>query len=51
MSAAGENPFTRAAGINVDKMRIIGTAISTALGAIGIIVYAQSYGFCSCMPR
>jgi simple sugar transport system permease protein len=46
MSAAGENPaFTRAAGINVDKMRIIGTAISTALGAIGIIVYAQSYGF------
>lgn len=46
MSAAGENPaFTKAAGINVNKMRILGTAISTALGAIGIIVYAQSYGF------
>ncbi len=46
MSAAGENPhFARAAGINVHKMRIIGTAVSTALGAIGIIVYAQSYGF------
>lgn len=46
MSAAGENPqFTQAAGISVNKMRIIGTAISTALGAVGIIVYAQSYGF------
>ena len=46
MSAAGSNPsFARANGINVDKMRILGTALSTALGAIGIIVYAQSYGF------
>lgn len=46
MSAAGANPqFTRAAGINVNKMRIVGTAISTALGAVGIITYAQSYGF------
>ncbi len=46
MSAVGNNPtFARANGISVDKMRIIGTAISTALGALGIIVYAQSYGF------
>ncbi|MBQ3390818.1 MAG: ABC transporter permease [Clostridia bacterium] len=46
MSAAGSNPaFARANGINVDKMRILGTAISTAIGAVGIIVYAQSYGF------
>jgi len=46
MSAAGANPqFTQAAGINVNKMRIIGTAVSTALGAVGIITYAQSYGF------
>ena len=46
MSAAGENPeFTKASGINVDKMRIIGTAVSTALAALGIITYAQSYGF------
>lgn len=46
MSAAGANPaFTKASGINVDKMRILGTAISTALAAMGIIVYAQSYGF------
>lgn len=46
MSAAGANPlFTRSSGINVNKMRILGTAISTVLGAIGIIAYAQSYGF------
>lgn len=46
MTAVGSNPvFARSTGINVNKMRIIGTAASTALGAVGIIVYAQSYGF------
>ncbi len=46
MSAAGANPaFARASGIDVDKMRVLGTAISTAIGAIGIISYAQSFGF------
>lgn len=46
MSAAGANPgFAKASGINVDKMRIIGTALSTSLGAIGIITYAQAFGF------
>lgn len=46
MSAAGANPsYARASGINVEKMRILGTAISTALGAVGIIVYAQAFGF------
>ncbi|MDR0512905.1 MAG: ABC transporter permease [Treponema sp.] len=46
MSAAGSNPqYARASGIKVEKMRILGTAISTALGAVGIIVYAQSFGF------
>lgn len=46
MSAAGANPlFTKTSGINVNKMRVLGTAISTALAAIGIITYAQSYGF------
>lgn len=46
MSAAGANPrFAEATGINVDKMRIIGTMLSTMLGAVGIIVYAQSFGF------
>lgn len=46
MSAAGANPvFTKSSGINVNKMRILGTALSTALAAVGIITYAQSYGF------
>lgn len=46
MKAAGSNPrFAEAAGINVNKYRIIGTILSTVLGAIGILVYAQSYGF------
>lgn len=46
MKTAGANPKLAAAnGIQVDKMRILGNTISTVLGAIGIIVYAQSYGF------
>lgn len=46
MSAAGANPrFAAATGINVDKMRIIGTVLSTMLAAVGIIVYGQSFGF------
>lgn len=46
MKASGDNPkFAMAAGINVDKNRIIGTMMSTILGAIGIIVYSQSFGF------
>lgn len=46
MQAVGNNTrFAQAAGINVDKMRIIGTTLSTVLGAVGILVYSQSYGF------
>lgn len=46
MQAVGNNPrFAEATGISVDKMRIIGTTLSTVLGAVGILVYSQSYGF------
>jgi simple sugar transport system permease protein len=46
MLAAGDNPkFAEASGINVDNQRTIGTIISMVLGGIGIIVYAQSFGF------
>lgn len=46
MLAAGDNPrFAEASGINVDRQRTIGTVLSMVLGAIGIIVYGQSYGF------
>ena len=46
MTAVGSNPeFARASGVNVDKMRTISVVLSTILGAIGIIVYEQSFGF------
>ena len=46
MSAAGSNPmFAKAAGINVNRMRLVGTTLSTVLAAVGIIVYAQGFGF------
>ncbi|HOB11489.1 MAG: ABC transporter permease [Acetomicrobium sp.] len=46
MSAVGANPeFARAAGIHIDKMRTLSVILSTLLGAIGIIVYEQSFGF------
>ena len=46
MTAVGSNPdFARASGVSADKMRTISVMISTFLGAIGIIVYQQSFGF------
>ncbi|MCX7024493.1 MAG: ABC transporter permease [Spirochaetes bacterium] len=46
MTAVGSNPdYARASGISADKMRTISVIISTVLGAAGIIVYQQSYGF------
>jgi simple sugar transport system permease protein len=46
ISAGGNNPmFATAAGLNVNKGRIIANIVSTSLGAVGIIIYAQSFGF------
>ncbi len=46
LKAAGDNPrFAEASGINVNHYRIIGTTMSTVLGAVGIIIFSQSYGF------
>ena len=46
MNAGGANHrFAEAAGVNVNRMRIIGTTISTVIAAVGIIVYSQSFGF------
>lgn len=46
MSAAGANQrFAEAAGVNVNRMRVIGTTISTVIAAVGIIAYSQSFGF------
>ena len=46
MTAVGSNPtFARAAGVNVDKMRMLSVILSTWLAAIGILVYEQGFGF------
>lgn len=46
MNFSGQNPvFGASLGIDNDRMRILSTTISTVLGAVGIVVYAQSYGF------
>lgn len=46
ISAGGINPrFAQAAGLDIDRNRILANVLSTILGAIGIIVYSQSYGY------
>jgi simple sugar transport system permease protein len=46
IAAAGTNPiFAGAAGFDVDRGRITANILSTVLGALGIIVYAQSFGY------
>lgn len=46
MSAAGGNPqFAKASGINVNKMRLVGTTLSTVIASVGILVYSQGFGF------
>ena len=46
MTAVGSNPiYARASGISVERMRTISVILSTLLGAIGILVYEQSFGF------
>ncbi len=44
--AVGENEtFAKLSGVDVQKVRSLAVVMSTVLGAIGICVYAQSYGF------
>ncbi|HPX70259.1 MAG TPA: ABC transporter permease [Bacillota bacterium] len=46
MTAVGSNPtFAKAAGINIDKMRMLSVIMSTWLAAVGILVYQQGFGF------
>ena len=46
MKTVGDNPkFAAATGLNVDRYRILGTILSTVLGAIGMVVFAQSFGY------
>ena len=46
LTEVGSNPdYARASGVSADRMRTISVVLSTVLGAIGIVVYQQSYGF------
>jgi simple sugar transport system permease protein len=46
VTSVGSNPeFARASGIDVNRMRTISVILSTVLGALGILVYEQSFGF------
>ena len=46
MTAVGSNPaFARAAGINVGRTRMLSVIMSTWLGAMGILMYQQGFGF------
>ena len=46
MIAAGSNPrFAEASGINVNKMRTVGTVLSTVIAAVGIVIYSQAFGY------
>jgi len=45
ISAVGANPvFAKAVGINVDRSRTIANMLSTSVAAVGVILYAQSFG-------
>jgi simple sugar transport system permease protein len=46
MTAAGSNPgYAKASGVDINKMRLISVVMSTAIAALGAIVYYQHYTF------
>lgn len=46
MLAVGENEsFCKLSGIGINKIRTQAVVLSTVIGAIGICIYAQTYGF------
>ena len=46
MTTVGSNPeYAKASGVNINRMRTLSVILSTWLGALGIIVYEQSFGF------
>ena len=46
MTAVGSNPaFAKAAGVNVDNIRMLSVVMSTWIAAVGILVYEQGFGF------
>ncbi len=46
MTAVGSNPtFAKAAGIDIDRIRMLSVILSTWIAAIGIINYQQGFGY------
>ncbi|GHU26717.1 ABC transporter [Spirochaetia bacterium] len=46
LTAVGSNPvFASAGGVSLNRMRLTSVIISTIYGAVGILVYQQSFGF------
>lgn len=46
MTSSGENEaFARVSGVDVDRVRTGAVILSACLGSMGIVFYAQSYGF------
>lgn len=44
--AGGINPrFAEAAGLNVNRTRVLANVLSTILAGVGIIIYSQGYGY------
>ncbi|MFP3090448.1 ABC transporter permease [Treponema sp. TIM-1] len=46
LTAVGSNPdFARAGGVSANRMRLTSVIVSTVYGAVGILMYQQSFGF------
>ncbi|MCI6610431.1 MAG: ABC transporter permease [Ezakiella sp.] len=46
LTAVGSNEnYARAAGVNVDRSRLLAVILSCSIGAAGMVMYQQSYGF------
>ncbi|NLJ80080.1 MAG: ABC transporter permease, partial [Firmicutes bacterium] len=46
MEIVGRNPrYALASGLNLNRYRTLSIILSTVLGAVGYVVYAQSFGF------
>ncbi len=46
MTAVGSNSmYAKATGINIDRYRTLSVMMSCSLGAVGMVIYQQSFGF------
>lgn len=46
MTAVGSNPdYARAAGIDINRIRVLSVVLSTVIAAVGMVTYEQAFGF------